>query len=93
MKYFAIADEFGYLYTLWVYRGKKKHEELYKINLKFNFAKTINIVYDLCTILPKNRAHIVFTDSFFGNVDLAFKLQEIGYYFLLSVKSNTPTNF
>jgi hypothetical protein len=84
IKLFCIADEKGYIYSFWVYRGKG-HEH--------NRGNTTHdYVWNLVQDLPKdNRQYTIFADQFFGGLDIARTLHYNHFQFVLSCQSNRPT--
>ena len=73
-------DNSGYLYSLWIYQGPEHGEETKPHQIVVNFAKE----------LP-TKNYIVYADSYYGSFTLAEDLNSKGYKFVLSCKSDRPS--
>ena len=81
IKLYGMADEYFYIYSFWIYKGKKD---------KNHNAKLHQIVVDFINSF-KSTNHIYFCDSYYGSLELAKDLDSQNYKFVLSARVNRPT--
>jgi hypothetical protein len=85
IKFFALADDSGYVYKFWIYEGA---EEAAKSGLS---AKPFDVVKGLIDIVPKDDNYIIFADSFYGSFPLAKALAEEDFLFILACRGDRST--
>ena len=77
-KVYAMNDKTGFFYDYWFYQGKN--------------GKTIDIVSNFVSKLEKiYQNYTVYTDSYYGNLELAEYLNERYFSFILSCGKNRPS--
>ena len=81
VKIYVLADQYGYIYGFWVYYGKDSNNRT---------ASPAPIVLDFASYLH-GKGHIIITDSYYGSLSLADRLQEYGFKFVMCCRKNHPT--
>ena len=78
IKIYAMNDKTGFFYDYWFYRGKN--------------GKTTEIVSNFVEKIEKqSHNYTIYTDSYYGSLDLAEYLNDRGFYFVLSCGKNRPS--
>lgn len=78
IKVYAMNDKTGFFLDYWFYQGKN--------------GKTIDIVSNFVSKLEKSsHNYTVYTDSYYGSIELAQYLNERNFYFVISCGKNRPT--
>lgn len=78
IKVYAMNDKTGFFYDYWFYQGKN--------------GKTIDIVSNFVSKLEKiSQNYTVYTDSYYGSLELAEYLNERNFCFILSCGKNRPS--
>jgi len=80
IKMYGVADQRGYLYGIWTYKGS---------DTKYN-AKPMDVVLDYAKLFKPEDNHIFIVDSYYGSLKLAIKLQQLGYKFIMTCRSDRP---
>jgi len=80
IKMYGVADQRGYLYGIWTYKGS---------NTKYS-AKPMDVVLDYAKLFKPEDNHIFIVDSYYGGLKLAIKLEKLGYKFIMTCRSDRP---
>ena len=82
IKLYGIADNSGFLFSVFIYQGPKHGEE----------TKPFQIVKNFSLKLPKDKEYIVFADSYYGSFILAEELHKLKFNYVLCCKSDRPSS-
>jgi hypothetical protein len=75
IKFYALCDQRSFVWSFWTYRGSQ--------------PPTVDIVCDFTKKLP-NSPHFIYTDSYYGSIKLAYKLNKQGHKFTFTSQANRP---
>ena len=79
IKMYGLADQYGFLWSFWIYQGPDG-ENTKPFFIVKNFMQQLS-----------SKNHIIIADSFYGSLGLAQELNENGYKFVFSCKSDRPS--
>jgi hypothetical protein len=79
-----MADDTGYIYKFWIYKGVKKNNEISTPS-----AKPHDIVMDMLNVVPSGN-YIILADSYYGSGNLAVDLAKAGFRFIIACRGDRP---
>lgn len=81
IKYFAMCDEKGYFYSVWIYKGSQSETATDAHGIILNFLDQI----------PQKQFFVLFADNWYGNLNLAFQLTCKNVPYMLNCRNDRPS--